>query len=555
MPDPFAITIDDARLPLVLALDIGSTGTRGGIYDATGRPLSGVRAKIAHAFTTDTDGTSEIDADQLVDEVARVIDTVLAKLQDRWRRSRRSALTGDDGDHGVESHQKTTPQATTRTLQTAGAQETAASQEITGPQVHAVGFDVFSASLVGVDTDGQAVTPCTTYADSRPTGDVDELRRELDEAQIQQLTGTRLHTSYLPAKLRYLARTQPEVFARCETFMTIGEYVHARLLGVSAIGTAEAGWTGMLERRTGQWSTDIVRAAGIKTSQLNPVHNPDNTLSSTRTDARWPALAGARWLPVVGDGLTANLGIGAVGASTFGMSAATSGAVRVVAETDIDTLPTGLWCYRIDDHRSLVGGALNDVGRLIQWVEAVVNRAEPEVSDRSGTLPVAWFDTAFTADPTPATPLVLPFLSGERSTGWNGNARLTMTGIGAATTSQDLVRGVFEGVALSYRRVFDQLVEVAGRPRQVMLSGGAVTALPSWVQVLADVLETPVHHVELKRSTMRGAALLALDVIDPDGERAPVPSARVVQPRPEFAEHYRQRMAAFEELYARDVAG
>ena len=42
-----------------------------------------------------------------------------------------------------------------------------------------------------VDADGNAITPCFTYADSRCSAEVDQLRQTLDEDATQQRTGTR----------------------------------------------------------------------------------------------------------------------------------------------------------------------------------------------------------------------------------------------------------------------------------------------------------------------------------------------------------------------------
>ena len=57
----FAVPLKDAVDPLVLALDVGSTATRGSLHDATGTPVRGYRDKIPHQFTTAADGTSTID--------------------------------------------------------------------------------------------------------------------------------------------------------------------------------------------------------------------------------------------------------------------------------------------------------------------------------------------------------------------------------------------------------------------------------------------------------------------------------------------------------------
>jgi hypothetical protein len=71
----------DAVDPLVLAVDIGSAVTRGDVYDAAGRPVAGGRCKVPHQFATAADGTSQIDPDAVVEEVAQAI----GQLAGRWR--------------------------------------------------------------------------------------------------------------------------------------------------------------------------------------------------------------------------------------------------------------------------------------------------------------------------------------------------------------------------------------------------------------------------------------------------------------------------------------
>lgn len=58
-----------------------------------------------------------------------------------------------------------------------------------------VALDTFASSMVIVDDEGRALTPCATYADSRPHAFVDVLRGEIAEADLHQRVGTRIHTS------------------------------------------------------------------------------------------------------------------------------------------------------------------------------------------------------------------------------------------------------------------------------------------------------------------------------------------------------------------------
>src|SRR5699024_9086667 len=379
----FSIPHDSAVEPLVLALDVGSSGTRGGLFDATGRPLSGVRHKEPHVFTTVADGTVVVDPDQVVAEGVTVLETVLTAHRER------------SGTHAA-------PMA-------------------------GVAIDPFASSLVGVDRSGTAVTPCFTYAVSRCAAQVDQLRREYDEAETQQRTGTRFHTSYLPARLRWLHQTRPDLVRTVDRWMSLSEYVHLRLLGSTAAGTSVAAWTGMLDRRTADWDPTMLEAAGVTAEQLSPVQHPGDPIPAPEAPREglrkrtWRLLADAHWVPGLADGFVSNLGAGGADASSPVLSTATSGAMRVVADQVPDQVGTGLWCYRADAERSVVGGAINDVGRALDWLRSTVQLP-----------PADALAAAMRAEPEPGTPLVLPFFTGERSTGWSGRARATVTGLTAA---------------------------------------------------------------------------------------------------------------------------
>ena len=62
-------------------------------------------------------------------------------------------------------------------------------------------------------------------------------------------------------------------------------------------------------------------------------------------------------MAAVADGYASNVGSGATDAGAMALSAATSGALRVLVQGVPEHVPTGLWCYRVDRRRSLLGGA------------------------------------------------------------------------------------------------------------------------------------------------------------------------------------------------------
>lgn len=485
----FTTPLHEADDPLVLGIDVGSTGTRAGVYDARGIPVQGHRHKVRHSFTTASDGAVTIDPHQVVDEAAACVSAVTEQLGDRV--------------------------------------------------VAGVAIDTFASSLVGVGGDGRAVTLCYTYADSRCSPQLTALLGEFDIDEIHDLTGTRLHTSYLAPRLRWLRETEPDAFARVERWVSLGEFIQLHLAGATGVGTSTAAWSGLLDRRTGNWAPLMLEAARIDPDQLSPICDPDSTIEGAGTE-RWSALREAAWFAPIADGLASNIGSGATDPSTIGLAAATSGAMRVLVPGTPTVLPSGLWCYRISRQESIVGGALNDVGRVVTWLEDVLRLPE-------GTT----LDEVARRSPDPATPTVLPFLTGERSTGWRGDARGVVADIGAAADGSVVARGALEGLALSYERVHDQLVDANPAVTRLVASGRVTNVVPGLLALVADAIGMPVDHAVLRRATLRGTVLLALDALAPDVRRAPTPLAVTEHPRPQHAAHFAAQRGRFAELYER----
>src|SRR5205823_13145787 len=97
--------------------------------------------------------------------------------------------------------------------------------------VQAVATCTFWHSVIGADAGGRAITPLLLWADARSHRQAQALREVLDERAVHARTGCVLHWSYLPAKLRWLANTQPALVRRVRRWLSFGEYLYLKLLG------------------------------------------------------------------------------------------------------------------------------------------------------------------------------------------------------------------------------------------------------------------------------------------------------------------------------------
>jgi gluconokinase len=129
-------------------------------------------------------------------------------------------------------------------------------------------------------------------------------------------------------------------------------------------------------------------------------------------------------------------------------------------------------------------------------------------------------------------------VAGERSPGWSNDAEATIVGIHAATSALEILQAGLE--AVSYRfAILARLLSQASPTHEIVASGGAMSASPYWVQLIADVLGRRIRLSRHEELTSRGSAILALralgawatledepltaeDVFEPDPARAPV---------------------------------
>lgn len=483
------VTVSPAEIapPLILSLDIGTSSIRALLFDAQGRPVRGMAARGAYVLHTSAEGAAEADPDDMLRVVEGCIDEVLVRA-------------GSLAEH-----------------------------------IAGVASCSLVSNVLGVDAQGRPITPVYTYADTRPTAEVDILRERFDERAVHRRTGCRFHTSYLPARFLWLQRTRPDLLRRAHRWVSIGEYLEMRLFGEAAVSYSVASWTGLLDRNRLRWDEALLDALPIGEEHLSPLRDvsaPRQGLRSPYAE-RWPALRDVPWFPTVGDGAAANVGSGCVTPERVALTVGTTSAMRAVTTDTIEEVPWGLWCYRVDGRRSLPGGALSEGGNVFAWMRRTLHL--PEGED---------LDAALAAmEPDAHGLTVLPFIAGERSPGWHEDARATIHGLTQAHTPLDILRAGLEAVAYRLAAVFDLLKPILPKRVQIVGSGGGMQHSRTWVQIMADVLGQPVLISAVEETAARGAALLALESL---GILAGIESTPLIVGetyRPNMAYHERYRAA------------
>jgi gluconokinase len=446
--------------PYILALDVGTSSTRALLFDANGNALPNALAQRTYKLTISNEGEVSVDPDALVSIVAQTIDDVLA-------------MTGPSAEYIV-----------------------------------AVAIDTFWHGLMGVDANNHPLTPLILWEDTRPHDAALELRKQLIEETIHARTGARLHASYWPAKLRWLATQEPETFASVSQWLSFGEYLYRHFLGRSVCSLSMASGTGMLNTRARTWDTELMEVLHVQPEQLPPLGDLHESVQGLTPEyaSAWPTLRSIPWFPATGDGAAACVGSGCASMENWSLTIGTSSAMRVVLPPEQVIPPLGLWLYLIDAKRAVLGGALSEGGNLLSWLDSVLEL--PSLADTESLV------AAVPPDSHGLT--ILPFISGERSLGWHADARMTISGIQAHISPADLLRAGMEAVAYQLDALCEQLcraLQVEKTMPTIIGSGGALLGSVTLGHIVADALGVPVYPSLDHEASARGAALLALEAM------------------------------------------
>jgi gluconokinase len=481
------------RIPSnVLALDVGTSSVRALLFDQHARQVPGAVAQIPYQPRVTSDGGAEVDSTRLVDLVTRVIRQLLTTV-------RRSSPPR---------------------------------------RIVAVGSSTFWHSLVAADDSGRALTPVYLWADSRSWREAEELRERVDAAAVRHRTGCLIHPSYWPAKLAWLRKQRPELWSRPVRWLSFGDLLYWQLFGRPLTSLSMASGTGLFRLDNLGWDAELLDVLQVRAETLPELGEAADGLLPGHGQ-RFPELAGVPWLTPLGDGALANFGSACTVVGRRALSVGTSGALRVLYRgAPPERIPDGLWCYRLDGERPVVGGSLSNAGNIYAWLTKTLSVDTEGLERQLSLLKPAAHGLTF-----------LPLLAGERSVGFALHATGAIAGLTLATTPVDLVRAGLEAIAIEFARVDRRLDQVLPGAELLVASGGGL-ASPTWTQIMADAIGKPVAASKDREASARGAAIRALEQRGLlQGDQLQPHVGRTFAPDPPATETYARQLARQENLY------
>lgn len=489
-PDPTssAVTTTPPALPAVLGVDVGTSSTKGTLVTLDGTILA--TAVREHSVSRPAPGHVEMDAETWWDEFVDI----------------------------------------TREL-TATAHA----------EVTAIGVSGMGPCVLLTDAQGEPVRPAILYGvDTRAEQEIRHLTNVLGREEIVAHCGGMLTSQAAGPKVAWVARHEPETYARARRLFMPASYLAFRLTGEYVLDHVSASLTApMYSLRHQRWHPEWAErvAPGLELPQLRWAGEASGTVRPAIAELVPGLRAGIPVITGTIDAWAEAVSVDAAGTGDLMLMYGTT--TFLIATTEEPVASRTLWpTSGVEAGAFALSGGMASSGAITGWLR--------ELTGSPG------FD-ALLAEAEASGPganglVMLPYFAGERSPIADPGARGVVAGLTLSHTRGDLYRAALEAAAFGVRHHLETLTAAELRlDRVVAVGGGARSDL--WPQIVSDVTGLTQQIPRRIVGASYGGSMLAARLAHGTDVSSWNPADHEIVPDPARRERYDELYRLYRDLY------
>lgn len=378
--------------------------------------------------------------------------------------------------------------------------------QIENAHVLAIGVDGQMAGILGIGSDGEAVTYYDSWLDTRCEKYIGFMKREAEDLLVQT-TGAPPSYTHGP-KVLWWKHEQPETYKKIAKFVVPSAYVVGRLVGLSADQAYEdytyLHFSGFADAEKTQWSRTLLDIFKVKHDKMPTIVKPWQVVGGlTETMASLCGLSTGT--PVVagcGDSAATSLGAGITQPGQLFDVAGTASIFSCCVDKYAPDVATKTLLYA----RSVVPGLwipmayINGGGMCLKWFR----------DNLSGERDYGRLDLeADQIAPGSGDLTFLPHFSGRVSPN-DPYIRGTWIGLTWSHTRGHLYRSIMEGIGYEYKLYFDIIQQLMGEYEfsDVRVIGGGANSRV-FNSIKSDILGRKYAALSVKDAANLGSAIVA----------------------------------------------
>jgi xylulokinase len=446
----------------------------------------------------------------------------------------------------------------------AGVRAVTAAAPRAAADVVAIGVCSPYSSIVPVAADGTPTADLVLYLDRRGTAHSWAIMQTHPDAfalWVERHGVPPVGGGLSLAHVLHFQHDRPEVHAATAAYLEVMDFVNLRLTGRAVATQCTMFMAQLCDNRTlgvTRYDDDLVRMAGVDREKLPALVPVDGVVGTLRPDVAAELGLPARAVVYAGmnDSQAAAFATGAFRARRGGMIIGTT----AVLLDDMDHKASDLDNQLVSMPSPVAGKYLvwaeNGIaGKAVEHVLQHVVYAADALGNHVTDDQFAALDAALGSVPAgSAGVLFLPWLNGSFAPRSSGKMRGGFLNLSLDAGRLHLVRAMVEGTAHNLRWLLQYVEAFTGQRMEGLVFGGGAARSRGWAQILADVLDRPVHVLPSPGSAVARAvglvALLRHGVLGAEDVAAMAEPCATCEPTPAHRERYgamhTQFVAAFE---------
>ncbi|HEX9655637.1 MAG TPA: FGGY-family carbohydrate kinase [Bacteroidota bacterium] len=411
--------------------------------------------------------------------------------------------------------------------------------------VSALAVSAQGEAFIPVDARGNALYSSIVTFDSRAETNLEFWRSSVGALKIFRTTGIPLSAMATLLKIQWLMENKPGIARKVKKFLCFQDYFALKIGLQPAIDYSLAARTMAFDINTCSWSNLMLRRANIEQDQMAK-----------------PVPSGV----VVGD-------ISPLAARTLGLP---KGALVVAGGHDQPCGAFGAGVVRTDEAMYATGTVECIVpvfskphatpvmmrNNLCNYPHVVRGKFVSLAFNFTGGSLLRWYRDTFGGNynklirgipSVPTGVMVLPHFTMTGTPYFDTRSKGVIAGLQLSTKKGEITRALLEGVTFEMKLNVELLEQAGIRIKSFRAIGGGSKS-SQWMQIKAEIMNRPVHAMEVTEAACLGAAMLAgigAKVFDSpsDAVRACVRLRRTYRPRKRVAELYAQKFELYRRLY------
>ncbi|MCA2015381.1 rhamnulokinase [Vibrio tritonius] len=374
----------------------------------------------------------------------------------------------------------------------------------TYPNVSSLGIDTWGVDFVLLDQYGTHLGEFVSYRDARTQGVGAALQHHLSANEIYAISGIQFLSFNTINQLKAIVDSQPSWLDKVDTLLFIPDYLNYKLCGIKHCEYTNASTSQLLDCVKKTWSSDLINACGAKEQWFLPPQMPNRLIGQYQL--------GNVTIPVCSvashDTASAVAATPLHNSETAYLSSGTWSLIGIESLTPC--VSEKAFSYNLTNEGGVDGRyrVLKNIMGL--WLIQRIKAENPSLTFSDIKL-LAQQATPFEFILNPNDDAFLnPASMTKAIKQWFEQRELT-----APQTLAQIVRCIYDSLALAYSDALTQLSDVLGKPIQELRIVGGGTQDAFLNQLCADVCAIPVSTEPTEASALGNVInqLIALDVI------------------------------------------